>query len=237
MSARNQLSTYNKEFQELYNVKVQFSIDKEKNEPHTNFTSSIEFDIRDIKVSPNTFHFEIGDFALIQGETGIGKTTLLKSFAGLKAGDYFVKVDNNKTYDSVAWNPNVAMVSQQPCLVGDSLLEMITGLDDFSNVNIEVYDKALNVACLSDFAGKSRVLISNEEISGGERKQIALARTVYSDPAILLLDELTAGMDKSLTTEILTQLMLWHGERVVVMTSHDPEVVKFFTKNIKLTRC
>ena len=235
MSARNQLSSYNSEFQDLYKVKVQFSIDEEKIGTHTNFNSSIEFIIRDLDVSPKTFYFKISDFVLIQGDTGIGKTTLLKSIAGLRSRNFSVKVDNGRSFSPEEWKPNVAVVSQQPFLVGDSLFEMVTALDDFDKVNLGKYNTALNVACLSGFVGKSRTLISNEEISGGERKQIALARAVYSDPEILLLDELTAGMDKTLANEILTKLKLVCDGRVIVMTSHDPEIVKFFTKTIQLT--
>jgi ABC-type transport system involved in cytochrome bd biosynthesis fused ATPase/permease subunit len=236
MSARNQLSSYNSEFQDLYKVKVQFGIDKEKTETHTSFNSSIEFEIRDLEVFPKTIYLEFGDFVLIQGETGIGKTTLLKSLAGLRSGNFSVKVDNGKSFSPEEWNPNVAVVSQQPFLVGDTLFEMVTDLDDFNEVNLELYNTALNVACLSGFVGKSRTLISNEDISGGERKQIALARAVYSDPEILLLDELTAGMDKNLADEILTKLKYGCDGRVLVMTSHDPEIVKFFSKTIQLMR-
>jgi ABC-type transport system involved in cytochrome bd biosynthesis fused ATPase/permease subunit len=234
MSARNQLSSYSSEFQELCEVKANFLIDKEKDEDFTFFDSSVEFELKDPVVSPKTIYLEIGDFVLIQGETGVGKTTLLSSLAGLRPGIYSVKIDNDKSIPSKEWKPKVALVSQAPFLVGDSLVEMVSGHSDFDEVNLEMYNNALDVACLAGFIGKSRTMISNEEISGGERKQIALARAIYLNPDILLLDELTAGMDERLGTEILRKLK--SSKRVIVMTSHNQEVEKFFTKKIQLTK-
>ena len=236
MSARNQLSSFSAEFQEIYNAKLLFSIREEKNVEHTKFLTSIEFDYSGHHFSPKKISLEMGDFVLIQGVTGVGKTTLLKSIAGINSGNFSIKVDGERVVPSDLWKPKVAIVSQQPFLVGNSLLEMITGHDELEAVELSRYNLALDLSCLSETLEKNRFSLTNEGISGGERKQIALARAIYSYPTILLLDELTAGMDQQLAIDILSNLMSWPKKGITLMTSHDPAIEQFFTKVIRLAR-
>jgi ABC-type transport system involved in cytochrome bd biosynthesis fused ATPase/permease subunit len=236
MSARNQLSSFDAEFQEIYKTRLLFSIREDENVEYTEFFTSIEFDYSDHHFSPKNISLEMGDFVLIQGVTGVGKTTLLKSIAGIKSENFSIKIDGGRVVLADTWKPKVAIVSQQPFLVGNSLLEMVTGHDDLEAVDLPRYNLALSLSCLSESIEKTRFSLTNEGISGGERKQIALARAIYSDSTILLLDELTAGMDQQLSIDILSNLMAWSKKGITLMTSHDPAIEKFFTQVIRLSR-
>jgi ABC-type transport system involved in cytochrome bd biosynthesis fused ATPase/permease subunit len=175
-------------------------------------------------------------YSMIWLITGVGKTTLLKSIAGVKSGNFFIKIDGDRVVPSDRWKPKVAIVSQQPFLVGNSLIEMVTGHDVLEAVNLSKYNLALDLSCLSETIEKTRFSLTNEAISGGERKQIALARAIYSDPTILILDELTAGMDQQLAINILSNLKSLPKNRITLITSHDFALEHFFTKVIRLSR-
>ncbi len=234
MAARNQLASYRSEFLNLHLVANQDSSTHQADDYKNSFNSKLAFQIRDLSINPNIFSFEAGDFVLLQGNTGIGKTTLLRAIGGIRQGSFSVMVDGKEKIEAISWRPKAAFVSQQPYLSGESVLEMVSGLDSLPEIHRQKYEMALDVSGLRDFERTQRGAISNEQISGGERKQIALARALYSEPDLLLLDELTAGMDKSMADEILRKLRLLDSIKIIVLTSHDLEIEHKFSKVIRL---
>jgi ABC-type bacteriocin/lantibiotic exporter with double-glycine peptidase domain len=166
--------------------------------------------------------FNVGDFVLVRGETGVGKTTLLKNIGGLQNASYKVFVDGNEIIDPQTWRPSVALVSQSPFLFGQNLVEMITGEQSNTNIDGDLYADALRISCLESWGVARFDQLTNENISGGERKQIALARAIYLKPEILLLDEVTAGMDRVLADQILGNIRACTQFKLIAIASHDP---------------
>ncbi len=66
--------------------------------------------------------------------------------------------------------------------------------------------------------------------SGGERQKLALARALYSEPKILILDEPTTGLDKNSENELIFSLKKLLGSMIVIIISHKPNVVKICDK-------
>ena len=165
--------------------------------------------------------FQAGDFALVRGDTGVGKTTLLKAIGGLQTHEFAVTVDNVKTFVSDSWKPSVAFVSQSPFLFGRNLTEMITGKESSQGVDADLYAESLRISCLDIWSEGHLRNLTNENISGGERKQIALARAVYSKPQILLLDEVTAGMDQKLAKQVIGNLRRCPHFKLIILASHE----------------
>jgi ABC-type transport system involved in cytochrome bd biosynthesis fused ATPase/permease subunit len=158
---------------------------------------------------------------LVRGETGVGKTTLLKSIGGLQAFRFEVIADNINVYNSDSWRPSIALVSQSPFLYGHNLSEMIIGKESSEEIDLNLYAESLRISCLETW-GEGRIGdLTNENVSGGERKQIALARALYSQPQILLLDEVTAGLDQKLAEQIIGNLRNCPHYKLIVLASHD----------------
>ena len=220
--ARNQLASHKLEFLEIASIKIPTSMfDLEK--PSTTFETSLAFVPNDgsESIKLRGLNFKLGDFVLVRGETGVGKTTLLKTIGGLRVFNYEVVTDNIKVFNSDSWKPSVALVSQSPFLYGQDLTEMIIGRESSEDINLDLYTESLRISCLETWGGGRLGNLTNENVSGGERKQIALARAVYSQPEILLLDEITAGMDKKLAGKILGNLRKCKQFKLIVLTSHD----------------
>ena len=231
--ARNQIAAHQSEFFELAVVKVPSAITADSKSPMT-FEHSVAFTPSQYSQSPSKgrLNFTVGDFVLVRGETGAGKTTLLKTIGGLRSSDYRVSVDGVELSNSDSWQPSVALVSQSPFLYGQELVEMITGESSAKVLNNELYIQALRISCLETWSKDRIDELTNENISGGERKQIALARAIYMQPEILLLDEVTAGMDQNLAESILENIHSCVQFKLVVIASHDPLVGNSFDQVI-----
>jgi ABC-type transport system involved in cytochrome bd biosynthesis fused ATPase/permease subunit len=222
VSARNQISTYQNEFLKLNMIDLKQS--RESNfETVTTFNEWVRFvpGLNVVKGSYPEFELKAGDKILVKGNTGAGKTTLLKAVGGLGKMDYKVSIDGVGLLPTQVWQPIVALVSQNPFLYGESLTEMVTGKQKLSEYELALYNESVELSGLVKWNLERKDLLSNEKISGGEKKQIALARAIFSEPEILLLDELTAGMDQELSDKVLKNIMGCNKFKLLVFTSHD----------------
>jgi energy-coupling factor transport system ATP-binding protein len=171
-----------------------------------------------------------GDFVAIMGENGAGKTTLAKQMNGLlKPSEGRVLVDDQDTKKvSVAQLARkVGLVFQNP----DHLLfsetvkdEVAFGLKNFGyqpEVIEKQVERTLEALGLAEYKDTSPFLLS-----GGERKRVALASILASEPDYLILDEPTIGQDY-LQKERLRNfiLQLYSQGKAVVMITHDVEFV------------
>lgn len=67
---------------------------------------------------------------------------------------------------------------------------------------------------------------------GGEKQRISLARALYSNPDILLLDEITSNIDEKSTKIIFNELLLKAKNKIIFITSHDESVRDICNKEI-----
>ena len=168
-----------------------------------------------------------GEFVSLLGPSGCGKSTLLKVIAGL------VQPTRGRV-ETRPPSPRVGVMFQKPLLLpwrttlNNVLLPLELG---FGGGAIRAADRAraldlLELVGLRDFAGAFP-----HQLSGGMRQRAALARTLISDPDLLLLDEPFGALDE-LTRERLNEELIgiWHSGatrlRTVIMVTHSvPEAV------------
>ena len=235
ISARNQIASHQSEFLNIMNS--HFSpYWNEREIEQTSFHESLSFSFLPKKATarPLEMQFLLGEFVAIKGETGVGKTTLLKSVGGFINAEFQLEVDGRSWSNSKRWQPKATLVSQNPFLRGETLLEMVTGLNSLTKVNPGLYADSLRISGLDQWEILRPDSISNESISGGEKKQIALARAVYLEPEILLLDEVTAGMDLELANKILWNLFTCKRFKLILMATHDSILEDNFSQVIYL---
>jgi ABC-type transport system involved in cytochrome bd biosynthesis fused ATPase/permease subunit len=235
ISARNQIASHQSEFLNI--MDSHFSpYWYEREIEQTSFHESLSFSFLPKKATAHSLemYFLLGEFVAIKGETGVGKTTLLKSVGGFINAEFKLEVDGRSWPNSKRWQPKATLVSQNPFLRGETLLEMVTGLNSLTNVNPGLYADSLRISGLDQWEILRPNSISNESISGGEKKQIALARAVYLEPEILLLDEVTAGMDLELANKILWNLFTCKRFKLILMATHDSILEANFSQVIYL---
>lgn len=186
-------------------------------------------------------HIKDGTFLGIIGHTGSGKSTLIQMFNGLlkpTKGQVFVKgLDiHSEGINKKEVRQSVGLVFQYPEY---QLFEM-TVYDDVAygpkNLGLEGealkerIEKSLRAVGLSeDFWKKSPF-----ELSGGQKRRVAIAGVLAMNPDILILDEPTAGLDPKGREELFGQLKKMHEETnlTIVLISHSMEDVARYAKEL-----
>lgn len=172
-----------------------------------------------------------GEFVAIVGHTGSGKTTFVQHLNALvrhQSGDLVVAGHNlaDKKLDLKKLRGSVGMVFQYPeyQLFADTVLEDVAfGPRNFGVAKeqaIELAQNAIETVGLDFEAIKSK---SPFDLSGGEKRRVALAGVLAMKPQILVLDEPTAGLDPQGKREILSLVKSINKSNgiTVVMVSHD----------------
>lgn len=173
-------------------------------------------------------NFKAGDKILVTGASGAGKSTLFKLLMGYDLnynGEILInqkKQLNNRLY----------CLSQGELLFSGTVLENII-IDqpyDKNKLSQVVNICQINLD-LNTFINADRV-----QLSGGECQRIKLARLLYQNPDVLILDEALSEVDKSLETIILNQLLSQYKNQTIIYITHHPSVKKLFNKHINIER-
>jgi ABC-type bacteriocin/lantibiotic exporter with double-glycine peptidase domain len=192
----------------------------------------------------NIFSFTInkGDFVGITGKSGKGKTTILNLLTGLLSpatgevfiNDHAVSANEIKNY----W-PAISYVRQQPFLIHDTILRNII-LDE----KVESDEKVKNVVAISGLKdlldnsqdGLNKMITENgKNISGGQQQRISIARALYKDADLILLDEPFNELDEASTINLIQHFkQLSAAGKIVIMITHDSKSLSFCNKIISL---
>jgi ABC-type multidrug transport system fused ATPase/permease subunit len=183
-----------------------------------------------------------GDFVGISGESGKGKTTLFNILLGFLPVIKGEVVINNKSVNNEAiknyW-PGIAYVRQQGFFIHDTLIRNITMEED--EYDEALLENALLVSGLDEVIkqfpeGREKMITENgKNISGGQQQRIAIARALYKNAPLILLDEPFNELD-----EEATQLLLDHfkklaaGGKTILMITHDKKSLSYCNKIISL---
>lgn len=173
---------------------------------------------------------------LIKGHSGGGKSTLFKLILSLltpESGELLINEQPlNKRYEKL-----FAYVPQDNLLMEGTIKEVITLFED--NPNNELFNKALDISESSNFvnalANKGDTYL-NEKGSGlslGEMERIAIARAIYSDSPILLLDECSASLDSNTEAKVMSNILNMQNKTIILISHHRYDE-KLFDKVIDL---
>jgi len=177
-----------------------------------------------------------GDFIAVMGPSGSGKTTLLNQLGGIDrptSGEVWFedqRIDNLKQGELARWRAmNVGFIFQ--------FYNLMPSLNAAQNVELPLLlapikksERKIRVATALDIVGISdRAKHHPRQLSGGQQQRVAIARSIVSDPKILLCDEPTGDLDRTTADEILSMLQLLNEEmgKTIIMVTHDPEAAKF----------
>ncbi|EEL16057.1 ABC transporter, ATP-binding protein and permease component [Bacillus cereus 95/8201] len=162
-----------------------------------------------------------GELIIIVGESGVGKTTLLKLMTGLyKPSNGSITYYGNEAQLTTVW--------QEPRFFRVTVKEnMYFGEERLENElekNAELVNVTPIIRGLPE--GLQTVLHkSGEEFSGGERKRLALLRAIVSNPHLIILDEPTAGLDPNNQEFVWNMIEELGSEVTRIVATHDVEKV------------
>jgi ATP-binding cassette subfamily B protein RaxB len=180
-----------------------------------------------------------GQSIAIVGESGAGKSTLLKVMTGLmppQQGDVMV---DGQPLDYQQVHALFFLQSQEDILFNATVLENITLFDENFNEQkhrqIERSLEGLNLApVIEKLPGGLNALIreSHAGLSLGQRQRLLLARAMYSDRPVLVLDEPTANLDEDTAHQVMTTLLTHCREhhKTLITVTHSESVLPMFDR-------
>ena len=190
-------------------------------------TNNLDLDIED------------GEFLVIIGRSGEGKSVLLKQIIGLlKPDSGSILIDNQ---DITKLNKKELAHIFQKCGYVFQFAALLDSLNVLENVGITLLEdgeslekiEPLVIEKLKSVGLSSQELIKYpSELSGGMRKRVGLARTLMQNPEILIYDEPTTGLDPIAVRIIHELIAQTHKEagRTTIVISHDVEIFKYATQ-------
>jgi thiamine transport system ATP-binding protein len=183
----------------------------------------VRFDRRSV-LDGLSLHVDDGEIVAVLGPSGAGKSTLLRVIAGLLRPDAgAVVLDGVDITDQPAHLRNIGMMFQDE--------QLFPHLDVAANIAFgprmhrwpaskvtERVDELLSTVGLDGFGDR---LV--DRLSGGEKKRVALARSLAPRPAVLLLDEPLTGLDRELHDRLIAELgdVLRATATTTVLVTHD----------------
>ncbi|WP_406484030.1 ABC transporter ATP-binding protein [Streptomyces microflavus] len=177
-----------------------------------------------------TLTVDSGERLVIAGETGSGKSTLGKLLAGLYAPDHgTVRFAGHDlaAVDAARLRSRIVLVPQEVPLVDGTLAEnlaMAAGSPDRAAVA-----RTVDLLGLADWVNSLPygldTTVSTRTLSAGERQLVAVARAALTDPAVLILDEATAGVDHGTAARIEEALSALADDRTLIVIAHRADTV------------
>jgi ATP-binding cassette subfamily B protein len=189
-----------------------------------------------------SFIFENNSVIGIAGKSGCGKTTLLDLICGLlKANSGFVKINDVNMHNALyQWQKKIAYVPQNIYITENSILENILANNQKKYPDNKKLEEVLKVSLCDSFVMKApqgvNTLIGKNGIrlSGGQAQRIGIARAIYNNPEILLLDEATNALDYLTEVNLMENLIKNFKNKLIIIISHKSSTLQYCNKIIYL---
>ncbi len=176
------------------------------------------------------------------GPSGAGKSTLVDVILGLFAPTSgVVKVDGQDVQQNLRnWQNQIGYVPQAIYLTDDTLRRNVAfGLND-ENIDDNLVRNAIRLAQLEEFVAtlpeKLETVVGERgvRLSGGQRQRIGIARALYHNPSVLVLDEATSSLDTPTEHGVMQAVQALQGSKTVLIVAHRLSTVEYCDRLYKI---
>jgi ABC-type multidrug transport system fused ATPase/permease subunit len=243
LNSTGQIKTYEFTLADLPQDKVDINSDRRSAIIESINFNNVDFKHRHHQILSN-FCIDVnpGDFVGISGPSGIGKTTIINLLLGFFEQDNgTISINHAETnaFDRQLYLNRISYFKQQPFFINDSILKNVTLTEG-------EYDKK-RLAEVFSFCGIDNMLAlypdginkiiteNGKNISGGQRQRLMLARALYHDFDLLILDEPFSEVDEIAEKCMLTKLkLLAQKGKMIIMITHNKASLSFCNKLISI---
>ncbi len=201
--------------------------------------TNLRFKIDNFELKNINFTIHKNEHIGLVGPSGSGKSTLIKILLGL----YPLEDKNMYKINEIPFldikadqrNQKLAVVLQDVELFNMSLQDNILLAKPF---NSKLYERVVQIAQINEFVNnlpqKHNTIIGEKgyKLSGGQRQRIGLARALYQQPEILILDEAFSNIQINLAKQIIKDLQ--KQNLTIIHVTHNPLLLKYTTKTLSL---
>ncbi len=173
-------------------------------------------------------------FIGIMGSSGKGKTTLIKIILGLiepNSGHILFDKKNIKNFKNKYMN-SLAYVSQKLYLINDTIKKNVAFGINEDSIDLDKIWKSLSLASADQFVNQIQnkleyvILNNGENLSGGQSQRLVIARAIYKDPQLIVLDEATSFLDQKIEDELILDLKNLKKKITIILISHKKNSLK-----------
>ena len=168
-----------------------------------------------------------GSTIAIVGESGCGKSTLLKLLLGFyipQLGELMLSGRPVKDLDNRDWLSHCGVVMQEARVFSGSIIENVSLSSESPDENRVV--RLLETVGLDDFISSLPMGVHTQlgtagiELSGGQKQRLIIARALYKDPQILIMDEATSSLDAISERRIVEKIREYGSGRTIIIAAH-----------------
>ncbi|WP_440928165.1 ATP-binding cassette domain-containing protein [Candidatus Pelagibacter sp.] len=228
---------HSKEFKNINNQDFNFIFNQKINIKNLVF----KYQESEKKIFDN-FNLEIkkGEYVIIRGPSGVGKSTLINLILGLlKPISGEILIDNQNIHKNLGKFYNIIGHAPQDInLIDDTLMANIAFGCFSEEIDKNRIIKSITIAGLKNFVENLPNKLETDvgekgfKISGGQKQRIGIARAIYTNPKIIILDESTNALDSDTELEIIKSLK--NEKMTVIHITHKKELLKHSDKNFTL---
>jgi ABC-type multidrug transport system fused ATPase/permease subunit len=176
------------------------------------------------------------------GPSGAGKSTLVDVILGLlppSSGELLVDGVNMHEHN-IEWQSTIGYVAQAIYLTDDSIRRNVAFGIAEKEIDDVALERALKSAQLWDFVQslpeKDQTIVGERgiRVSGGQRQRIGIARALYHEPQVLVLDEATSSLDIETETEVMSAIRALQGFKTILIVAHRLSTVQHCDRVYKI---
>jgi ATP-binding cassette subfamily C protein len=183
-----------------------------------------------------------GERVALVGQSGSGKSTLSEMILGLlipNVGE--VKIHGQNASSWVTANSGiVSYIPQDVIIINGSLMDNICLGIEHSDIDLQALDKCLVDSQLKSFIDSlpeglaTHVGINGSSLSGGQKQRISIARALYSNPELIIMDEATSSLDAETENNIIEVISKLSNEKSIIFIAHRLSSIMNFPRVVYL---
>lgn len=212
--------------------------------------NSISYNYDDAKILQNiNLDLNVGNNLILTGPTGSGKSTLLDIISGLiKPSSGSIFINNNTKIDfenNFSLRRKISYSSQNVEIFEDNIYNNIslnfenkTSLDSIEK-DLK-FQKVIKLSFVKDLLNQKNLSYTEklfergQNLSGGEKQRIGIARALYHDRDIMIFDESTSAVDLKLEEKIIQNIIEFSNNKILIICTHNLNLKKFFKNQLNL---